>query len=135
MEAELISGAGGAGETRRGGAADRVDKGVVGAHADLGDALHVVGHGRREEQRLARLLGRQSREHVEDGGAEAHVEQLVGLIQDQHAQAQHHSIQPRALEVIVQPPRRCHQQVRRRLEAVDVLVHVGAAVDAHELKA
>lgn len=44
--------------------------------------LHGWGHCGREKQRLARLSGRQKAKDLVDGGLEAHVQQVVGLVQD-----------------------------------------------------
>ena len=58
-----------------------VRAGVVGVGG--GDAAGGTGEGRREEERLAVVGG--ERDDPVDGGAEAHVEHPVGLVEDEDA--------------------------------------------------
>ena len=79
-----------------------------------GGELRDVGrHGRREEQRLARL--RQQRDDLPHVADEAHVEHPVGLVEDEDLDA----VEPdMALpDQVEQPPRRRHQDVDARAPA------------------
>ena len=64
------------------------------------DAHDVRGHRCGEEQRLPRPLRGQHVEHLRDGGPEAHLQELVRLVEDHHAQ----SLQARLLKIMFFAP-------------------------------
>ena len=78
------------------------------ARVGAGELAHLAVERRREEHRLP-LLGEASDEAV-DLGLEAHVEHPVGLVEDEAADAVERD-EP-ALDEILQPARRCDQDVR-----------------------
>ena len=99
------------------------------------DAHDVGGHGRGEEQRLPRLLRGQHVEHLRDGRPEAHLQQLVRLVEDHDAQRLHLLLQPVILQEVVEPARRGDEHVGRApLELAQVGPDVGAPEDDLELK-
>ena len=52
---------------------------------DAGHLRHVLRHRGREEERLpCGGRGLEGAQDLLDGGSEAHVKQLVGLVEDQH---------------------------------------------------
>ena len=82
-------------------------------------------HRRREERRLPRL-GRRLEDRVEVVG-EAHVEHLVGLVEDEHLQRV--ELERLAPHVIERAARRGDDDVGAALERADLLVHRRAAVE------
>ena len=82
-------------------------------------------HRRREQRRLPRLR-RRLENRVEILG-EAHVEHLVGLVEDQHAQGA--ELQRAALDVIERAPRRGDDDAGAALEGANLLRDRRAAVD------
>ena len=85
-------------------------------------------HRRRKERRLPRV-GRRLQNRVEVVG-EAHVEHLVGLVEDQHLQRV--EAQRVAPQVIERASRRRDDDVGAAFEGADLLVHRRAAVERQD---
>jgi hypothetical protein len=105
-----------------------IDELVVGAHGQAGHLLDTLGHGGAEKEGLAGVGGQEA-DDLLNGRSEAHVQQLVRLVQDEDAQVLEVRRQAIVLQVVHQPTRRRHQNVRAPAqEAVALRVDVGAAV-------
>ena len=85
-------------------------------------------HRRREERRLARVR-RRLQDRVEVVG-EAHVEHLVGLVEDQHLQRV--ELERAAPHVIERAARGGDDDVGAAFEGADLLVHRRAAVERQD---
>src|SRR5439155_110444 len=73
-------------------------------HEHVGELHDVVAEGRREEHRLATLVGRELAQEVAQVLDEAHVEHAVGFVDDQDLHAA--EIEDALLVVVDQPPGR-----------------------------
>ena len=86
-----------------------------------------------EEHRLP--LRGEVREDRRNVGGEAHLEQPVGLVDDQHAKPAERQRDVTRGEVVHQPARRGHHNVRPLGQHESLLHHVVAAHDRHDLDA
>ena len=91
----------------------------------LGEGADARRHRRREERRLA-LLGERAEDRLEVLG-EAHVEHLVGLVEDDGAHAG--EVERAAVDVVEGAPRRRDDDVDAPLEPAQLLLDRLAAVD------
>ena len=109
---------------RRGGEPQRI---LLVAPREL---LDLLGNGRREHHRPA--LFRRAPEDALELVAKAHVQHLVGLVEDQRAQRR--ELQRLALDVIAEAPGRPHHDVGSLAQGAKLAAHVRAADaggDAH----
>mmetsp|Transcript_69757 Transcript_69757/g.185367 ORF Transcript_69757/g.185367 Transcript_69757/m.185367 type:complete len:395 (+) Transcript_69757:170-1354(+) len=91
-----------------------VQPGVLGPDGQRGELLDGVREGRREEGALALLRRRQRPQDLEDGGAEAHVEEPVRLVEHHELQAPQALPEARRVVQVVQHPAgRCYEDVDR----------------------
>ena len=108
---------------------------ALGLDLDLLGVVHVLvrelhdadREGRREEHRLAAVVGRAAAQDPPQVADEPHVEHAVGLVDDQDLDVAERD-RPLLL-VVEQPARRAHQQVRDRLDRVALQAIVDAAED------
>ena len=92
----------------------------------VGELHDVPAERRREQHRLALVVGRQPAQQKAQVGDEAHVEHAVGLVDDQHL-----GVAQRVdalLEVVDQPARRPDQHVDTAAQDLALLGVVDAAV-------
>src|SRR5204863_260556 len=100
-------------------------------HEHVGELHDVVAERRREEHRLAAVVGRELAQEVAQALDEAHVEHAVGFVDDQDLHAA--EIEDALLVVVDQPPGRADQDVDAGAQLAPLLVVVDAAV--HRLDA
>mmetsp|Transcript_68121 Transcript_68121/g.197448 ORF Transcript_68121/g.197448 Transcript_68121/m.197448 type:complete len:298 (+) Transcript_68121:634-1527(+) len=96
------------------------------------DLVHGIRERRGEERALAMLRPGQRLQNLEDGVAEAEVQQLIGLVQGEEVQPARALAEARGVvEVILQPPGSRHEDVHGLLAQYAVVVGVlAAAVEA-----
>ena len=114
--------------------ADAVHMLEVVSEGKFGYLQNRLWHGRGEEQRLPRVLGGKHREHLLDLWSEAHFEQLVCLVKNQHAKASHRSGEPIVLQMVIQSAWSRHEDVGKveLAKCREVSLYVGSTVDALE---
>mmetsp|Transcript_22608 Transcript_22608/g.47180 ORF Transcript_22608/g.47180 Transcript_22608/m.47180 type:complete len:305 (-) Transcript_22608:276-1190(-) len=105
---------------------------VLGPQCDVGDLADRSRNGRREQQRLTRLFaGLQETKDAFDVGTESHVEELIGLVENQTVEVGHAIDQVAVLEVIQETAGRGHDDGRGPPQRFDVLVFARPA-DAND---
>lgn len=116
--------------------ANRVDVLETGPKGVGGDRLHRLGDGGGEQERLTRLLGGNVLEDLVDLRLEAHLQELVGLVEDEDLDgAEGLGDSGGVLEVVDEPSGSGHEQVDRLVgrEFPLVSLDVGAADDADDV--
>mmetsp|Transcript_81137 Transcript_81137/g.251810 ORF Transcript_81137/g.251810 Transcript_81137/m.251810 type:complete len:209 (+) Transcript_81137:855-1481(+) len=105
---------------------------MVRTQGELRNLANCIRKGRREESSLPPARRRQEAQDLEDGVAEAHVQKLVGLVQDQELQLiDALSEATRVVEMVLQPTGRCHKDVDRLVCKVSLVApDVRTAVEA-----
>ena len=95
------------------------------AQGFMGQPADVGWHGSRKQQRLP--LRRHLPDDAPDIGQEAHVEHVIGLVENQYLNLG--KVGVALLEVVQQSPRAGHDDLGPTLQGLDLRVHADAAVD------